>query len=235
VKNILLTLLCLGGVSFAAGTLSPGGGTIAGGGSGGGTNITYVTNIFPVSVSVSTVTNVPVGGLATANASGSSNLVFNFGIPIGATGATGATGSNGTNGLNGATGATGATGSTGAKGDTGATGPQGVAGTNGVTTTTFIGIATAMQSVSETKQVSVINAVVNCVTNDGGMTAGQSVAINNVWDASFSEPYFFLGTDATHLYEGSVSTATAVGRIIWNGARNSVTNWSNFTITVLYQ
>jgi hypothetical protein len=55
---------------------------------GGGTNIYYYTNIFPASASVN-ITNVPTGGSATANVIGTSNLVFNFGIPVGATGATG--------------------------------------------------------------------------------------------------------------------------------------------------
>ena len=146
----------------------------------------------------------------------------------------GANGTNGTNGLNGANGATGATGATGTAGS------NGINGTNGVAlilTHSFSGIATASQSWAHGygSAPTIVGAMLNCTSNDGGMTSGQSVNLMSVMDASYSEPYFFVGGDVTYLYEGSVSTDPSVARIVWNGTRNTVSSWSHFTITVIYE
>lgn len=207
-------------------------GTIGKGG-GGGTNLYY----FPANVSVGTVSNLAYGASATVTVTGTSNQVWSFGIPAG---------QPGTNGVNGATGATGATGPqgpqgvqglTGATGATGATGPQGPAGTNVLYSHVFssLGVNSASWAHGYGKAPVIVWASVNCITNDGGMTAGQSVSFNNVIDASYSQPFFYVGSDSTNVYMGAVNTSPTTARISWNGARNNVTSWANFTLTVVYQ
>lgn len=238
-KNFLLTV----GLFSTLALSCFGDGFVNGG--AGGTNI--INYFFPAAVTVSNVVSLPFGANAAVTVSGTSNQVWQFSVPRGSNGVAGANGTNGTNGTNGATGpqgAAGATGATGPQGATGVTGPtgstgstglQGQAGTNGVAVFTFTSIATSSQFTLIGRQVSIINASLVCITNDGGLTVGQSVPIFDVQDASFSEPYFFLGSDSTKLFEGSVSTSPSVARIIWNGTRNMVVNWSDFNLVVIYQ
>jgi collagen type VII alpha len=87
-------------------------------------------------VTVGTTSTLNPGSNATVSNSGSSTAaVFNFGIPIGATGPQGAIGPTGPTGPTGAQGITGPTGAasqvTGPTGPTGPTGAQGVAGPTG--------------------------------------------------------------------------------------------------------
>ena len=203
--------------------------------SGGGTNIYYTTNIYPASAVINSVTNVPAGGNATTTVSGSNILAFTFGIPVGATGAAGASGTNGAQGIQGIQGIQGAKGDTGATGATGPQGPQGAPAT--IYTHTFTSLSTGNQTWAHSygSKPQYIGAMLNCLTNDGGMTAGQSVSLFDVQDASYSEPYFAVGLDGTNIYQSSVSTSPSVARIVWNGARNTITSWSNFSITVIYQ
>ena len=198
----------------------------------GGTNVyNYFT---PSTVTVSSVTNVPAGGAATVAVSGTNNMVFSFGIPIGATGATGETGATGSAGANGTNG------TNGLNGINGTNGLNGVNGTNGIAliySHVFTNIAQPQQAWAHSygKAPLMVWGLVNCITNDGGMAAGQSVGYLNVQDAARSQPYFQIGSDGTNLYEGSVSTLAADGRINWAGQRNTITNWANFTLTIVYQ
>ena len=225
-KHLILLLSLLATVAVAG----PYSGPYSGG--GGGTNIYYA----PVAVSVGTVTNVPAGGTATVSITGTSNQVWSFGLVQGATGATGPTG------LTGPTGPQGPQGNVGATGATGATGPQGPAGTNGTNGAAII-YTHAFSSItgSQTwahsygKKPVIVSAMLDCINNDGGMTAGQSVNLIDVFDSSYSQPYFFVGCDATNIKIGSASTDPTIARVAWNGNRNSVTNWANFTLTVIYE
>ena len=195
----------------------------------GGTNNWY----RPVAVAIGSVTNVPPGSNATATVSGTNTAMFTFGIPQGLKGDTGATGATGPQG---ATGATGAKGDTGATGATGATGPTGPAGQSSILTYSFSGIAVTNQTHSVGTGHIYLGAYLTCTSADGGMAAGDTIDFRNAQDASYSECYFDAGLNAAgYLFEGSVSTDPSVARIIYNGARNTVSSWSNFTLTILYQ
>ena len=189
------------------------------------------------SVAIGTVTSLPSGSVATASVTGTTNITFNFGLVTGPAGTNGLNGTNGATGPQGPQGIQGIQGIQGVAGAAGATGATGPAGPAAViythTFTTITGNNTWVHSYGS--KPTMIGGMLNCLTNDGGMTAGQSVALQDVMDASYSQPYFYFGVDATNVREGSVNTDPAVARIIWNGARNTVTSWSNFTITVIYQ
>jgi len=96
------------------------GGSLPGGGSG-----------TAATIAVGTTTTGDAGTDASvANVGTSSEAIFNFTIPRGATGSTGATGATGPQGPQGDVGATGPQ---GPQGDTGPTGPQGETGATGPT------------------------------------------------------------------------------------------------------
>jgi hypothetical protein len=86
-----------------------------------------------------TTTGAPGTAAAVTNSGSSSAAIFDFTVPVGATGATGPTGATGSTGATGATGpigdtgATGPIGATGPVGATGATGPAGPTGATGLT------------------------------------------------------------------------------------------------------
>lgn len=223
-----LLLLALGAVLVQPASAALGGGGVFVPGGGSGTNI--INYFTPASVTAS-ATNLAYGAAPTVSVAGTNVQTWVFGIPSGAPGANVTNGLNGINGTNGATGATGAT---------GPAGPAGANGTNGVAlilTHTFssINVASNGWTHSYGSKPVVISAMLNCVTSDGGMTAGQSVNLMNVMDASYSQPYFYIGANSTLLIMGCVSTDPSVARITWNGTRNTVSSWSNFTITVIYQ
>ena len=256
-KNTLIALSLLIGLSSFASYGD--GGNYGQGGTGGGTNI--VSYYFPAAIAVSNVVNkLDVGSTPTATITGTSNQLYQFGFPTNAlilfsapytvpvggsanvtntgtvahpvwqlgipTGATGATGPAG---------ATGSTGATGAAGATGSTGATGAAGTlNTYTFTTFIG----------TKNTHAIGAghyftggYLTCVSsNDGGMLVGDTVSWEALQDPIYSQQYLNAGIDAANnLYVGSMHTTTGSAFLNYNGNRNSVTNWSNFTFTGVFQ
>lgn len=212
------------------------------GGGGGGTNTYhyYYTNIYPASASI-TVTNLSAGSNAVAAVTGTSNLVFVFGIPIGAAGANGTNGNNGTNGTNGVNGTNGTNGNNGATGPAGTSGTDGVDGVNGTNAVIASHIFTDISSGTATwahgygSKPTYMGATFNCVTNDGGMYAGESIPLFDVQDASWSQPYFSTLLNTTNIVADSVSTNSTVARVIVRRARNSITNLLNFTITVSYQ
>jgi hypothetical protein len=203
-------------------------------GSGGGTNI---YNFYtPASVSAS-ATNLPYGSPATASVTGTNIQTWVFGIP---SGKDGINGTNGVNGINGTNGATGATGAIGATGPAGAAGANGVNGTNGVAiiyTHIFTNIDVASNGWPHNygSKPIVVNGSINCLTNDGGMLAGQSANLFSVYESAWSAPYFSIGADSVNLIQGGNNSLQKNPYILWNGSRNSVTNWSNFTITIIYQ
>lgn len=203
--------------------------------SSGGTNLSIY--VYPATFSV-TATTLSAGASATVvNSGSSSNISLAFGIPQGAIGSTGAQGIQGIQGIQGATGATGAQGATGA---IGLAGTNGTNGTNGValilthTFSTIIGVSNGWTHAYGSKPT-LVGGMLNCVTADGGMLAGQSVSLGNVIDASYSQPYFYFGDNATSIIEGSINIDPSIARITWNGLRNNVTSWANFTITVIYE
>ena len=228
----ICSLLSITSLSFASGGLVTG--TLSGGGSGSGGGTNIYNYYFPASAVIGSVSTLPYNSAATVTVSGTSNLSFVFGIPQGTNGVNGSNGTNGSQGPQGIQGIQGVAGPTGATGATGATGPQGPAGTNGVGTHSFATI-TGAQTYSVGKQTTVLTALLVCINADGGMTSGQSVYLHDVWDASYSEPYFYFGSDSSSIYLGSVSTSPTVARIVWNGARNTVNSWANFSVTVIYQ
>ena len=169
------------------------------------------------SISVGTVTTGAAGSFVIVTNTGTTAAaVFAFTIPKGDKGDTGATG---------------------ATGSTGATGAAGQNGLSSVLTHAFSSIAVSSQSWAHSRGAAptIVGAMLNCTSSDGGLAAGQSVAVGNVVDASYSQPYFYVGGDATYIYQGSINTDPSFARITWGGSRNLVTNWSHFTITVLYQ
>lgn len=202
----------------------------------GTTNVYYnFTNLVPLAIG--TVTTGAAGSSCiVTNVGTSNNPVLNFTIPRGDAGANGTNGLNGTNGIS----ITGPTGPTGPAGANGTNGTNGINGTNGVAlilTHTFTGINTSSQTWTHSygSAPTIVGVMLNCLSNDAGMTAGQSVSIYNVIDASYSQPYFYAGSDATVLREGSINTDVSTARVTWNGTRNMVTNWANFSLTFIYQ
>jgi len=201
---------------------------------GGGTNIIYTTNIFPASATA-TISTLSAGSSATVSVVGSSNLTFAFAIPRGADGTNGI---NGTNGVNGTKGDTGNTGNTGATGPAGSNGTNGTNGINAVILThtfnTLTGGTTSWTHGYGSKPT-YIAGVLNCVSNDGGMVTGESVPLLNVQDASYSQPYFDTVFSGTTITLDSVNTSVSAARVTAHGTRNTVSSWSNFTITIVYQ
>jgi hypothetical protein len=197
-----------------------------------GTVNSYYYGTVAVAISA---TNIPVGGTATANVTGTSNVVIVLGIPVGATGAVGPAGPAGTPG---ATGATGSTGETGANGATGARGLSGSNGTNAaVYTHTFGGIGVTNQVWAHGLGYApvVVNAMLVCTNADGGMAIGERINTANLANVHYAVPYFNIGTDATSLREGAFDTLATDCRFGWKGAYQTPTSWDDFTIIVVYQ
>ena len=138
----------------------------------------------------------------------------------------------------GPTGATGAAGSAGANGSNGSNGSNGVNGTNAVILTHSFTLSSGLSQTwghSYGKAPVMLNGLLVCNTSDGGMVPGQSISMANVQDDSWSEPYFGIWSDSTNLYVAAPITSLSVAIIECRGARNNVTNWSDFSFLIQYQ
>jgi len=126
-------------------------------------------------------------------------------------------------------------------GPTGVAGANGSNGSNGTNAVIYSHSFALSSGLAQTYSIgsyglpSMINGLLKCTTADGGMNVGQEVNLLDVQDASYSQPYFSFGADTNNIYINSVNTSPTVARIIWNGARNLVTNWNDFNLIVQYQ
>jgi collagen type VII alpha len=156
-------------------------------------------------IAVGTTSTGAAGSQASVTNSGTASAaVFNFTIPVGATGATGPQGDTGPQGEQGIAGAT------GPQGQTGATGAQGIAGATGAAATIAVGTVTtgsAGSSVTVTNSGSSGAAVLNFIIPQG--QTGTTGAAGST-GAAGTAATITVGT-VSSLAVGSTPTVTNVG------------------------
>lgn len=129
-------------------------------------------------IAVGTTSNLTAGSAATVTNSGTSSAaVFNFGIPIGATGSTGPTG---------------ATGPAGAPGPTGPTGPAGPAGDSTLVSGTVMLFVQSSAPIGWTKSTAHDNKALRLVSGTAG--SGGSVAFTTAFASGLSAGATTLST-----------------------------------------